>query len=66
MQSIMERLWLALESISHDFDYPPDPESLQTLENSLLEAGLMIVDINDAVPESPASDITQGALSQAG
>jgi hypothetical protein len=62
MDTIMDRLWIALESISHDFDYPPDPESLLELQTALQEMGLMIVD----VPESPADAVIAGALGQLG
>jgi len=62
MDTIMDRLWIALESISHDFDYPPDPESLQELQTALQQMGLMVVDI----PNSPADDIIAGALGQLG
>lgn len=62
MDTIMDRLWIALESISHDFDYPPDPESLQELQTALEEMGLMVVDVS----ESPADAVISGALGQLG
>ena len=62
MDTIMDRLWIALESISHDFDYPPDPESLLELQTALQEMGLMVIDVS----ESPADDIIAGALGQLG
>lgn len=58
MKSVMERLWIALENISHDFDYPADPESLMHLENALTKAGLMVVEIDHTS--------TAGMLSQMG
>jgi len=62
MDTIMDRLWIALESISHDFDYPPDPESLQELQSALEEMGLMVIDVS----ESPADAVIAGALGQLG
>jgi hypothetical protein len=62
MDTIMDRLWIALESISHDFDYPPDAESLEELQTALQQMGLMVVDI----PNSPADAVVAGALSQLG
>lgn len=62
MQSIMERLWVALESVSHDFDYPPDLESLQELQTALTDMGLKVVDIDDL----PIDGAVAGALSQLG
>ena len=60
METIMERLWSALNAISHDFDYPPDSESLVVLEDALTQAGLKIIEINDA------AGYTAGVLSQMG
>lgn len=56
MKSVMERLWVALENISHDFDYPADPESLTHLENVLTKAGLMVIEIDHT---SPAGMLSQ-------
>lgn len=60
METIMERLWVALENISPDFNCPPDPESLTFLEACLGDAGLKVVEINH-----PAA-YSAGILSQMG
>jgi hypothetical protein len=62
MRVIMERLWTALESISHDFDYPPDPESLLELQTALTQMGLVVIDVCDL----PTDGIIAGALGQLG
>lgn len=56
----MERLWVTLESISPDFNCPPDRESLLFLEQCLDRAGLKVVEIN-----YPAA-YSAGVLSQMG
>ena len=60
MDTVMQRLWVALENISPDFNSPPDFESLEFLENVLAQAGLKVVEINH-----PAA-YSAGILSQMG